>query len=579
MSAEPGIGSALRSALVDPVRRGTFNLRPHSAQAAGVALTVTGLFTLLIGAVLLATPLRGAGRLTGIDSGAGGGTITLPGVLVPITLALVGVCCAVLLTGALRGHPALTAAAAALSVVILAVIVAASRGADPMAGPTVLGYAAAGLTGVVAAALRRWRGGVVRDLIALLIPTTAALVLAQRAFREGALASGIRLDIVAVALVLTFLATLAIPVAIASGLAAVDAGVGLVTGLVTGLLSRVPAAVGYALGGVLAFGLVLVATVGPGSADLVGLVSGGVILAGAGAAWLLAGNRPGAIDDESPDGGPARPAVGRLALPAAYVLSAPVILGGLLGMVGVLIAAAAGPTVAEGVVGVREFLLTGAGPLLGRLALILALVWIGLRVRPGQPWLAGAAWVTAVAAAASTLDSAGWPWWSWTPGDTADALLLVSLVVIAWAAVRRRRLAVAVLLPVLVLTALLPQADALALPITLLVQGSATAVLVLGLVWSLLTEGAAAHRDTPLLSRDGALLLILGNLLFAATILMWASVGRQPLISGELQAAAGIGVEILGTALVLIVVLSLITGITGAPARTARAPGSPAGAR
>jgi len=558
VAAERGIRATLDSALVAPVRTGTFDLRRHSASAAGVAFAAAGLFALLLAAVVLATPLRSLGPLTGVDSGAGSGPIALPGALIPITLALIGCCLALVVTGALRGHLAIASGAVILAALVLAVILAAGGGTAPLSGPPLGGYAAVIGLVVIAALLRRWRGSVLRDLLAVLIPTLLALVLAERAFRAGATTSGVRVDVVAVAVVLTFLATLAIPVALNSGLAAVDVGVGLVIGVLTGLLTRTSRALTWLIGTASVVGMLWwnLREPWPGS-RLLAVACGAVSLAAVALVWSLTRARSVA------DPAAVREATGRIGLPACYVLAAPVIIGGVLGMAGVVLAATATPG-GRIVVPLRDFLLTGPGPALGRIAVIAGLLWIALRAgsrgRGGAGrHVAAAAGITAVIATAVALDTARWPWWSWSPAGTAVALLIA---VLTWAAIRWHRgnpLSPATLIVVLGLTALLHQADALALPVALLLQGSATAVLVVGLAWGMLTDGGAAHRRTRLLSRDAALLLILGNLLFTATILMWASVGRQPLIASELQAATSLGVAIFGTSLVLHLCASLLS--------------------
>lgn len=564
MTAEPGIRGTLRSALAEPVRSGTFDLRRHSAGAAGVAFAAAGLFTLLLAAIILATPLRSLGPLTGVDSGAGGGAITLPGALIPLTLALIGCCLALIVTGALRGHIAIASGAVIMAALVLAVILASAGGVDPVSGPPLAGYAVIVGLIVVAALLRRWRGSVLRDLVALLIPTMLALVLAERAFRAGAAISGVRVDVVAVAVVLTFLATLAIPVALNSGLAAVDVGVGLVIGVLTGLLARTPRALTGLIGTTIVLGVLLWNLREPWPASrLLTVACGGVSVALVALVWSLTRARSAA------DPTAVREATGGIGLPASYLLAAPVIIGGALGMAGVVLSATGTPGAAA-LVPVRDAFLTGPGPALGRVAVIAGLVWVALRAsgrgrtRSGrrgaaERHVAAAAGITAVIATAVALDAARWPWWSWSPAGTAVALLIAVLL---WAATRWRRgypVPSAPLIVVLGLTALLHQADALALPIALLLQGSATAVLVVGLAWGMLTDGGAAHRGTRLLTRDAVLLLILGNLLFAATIVMWASVGRQPLVASELQAAATLGVAIFGTSLVLHLSASLLS--------------------
>lgn len=553
MSNEPvGMLTSLRTAFLDPVRFGTLNLKGRSTQTAGITIGIAVLFALIIVAIILANPLRA----TAVLIAAPGETevLVIPEYLIPVVLALLGVSAALALTGAVRCSPLFALPLVAVSTLVLTAIVASSVNslADPQL--TIAAFALLGIAVALFIGARLRPGGVARDFLIFLVPLMASMALAQRGFTDIAAASGIRVDVVTVALALSFIAALALPIAIMSGFSAVDVGVGLVSGFAHGLgamihdrLMRVAIAV------VILIQIVLtISDLRDSSVRQHLLIAAATALACV-LVWSL-------LRIRSTREGAARGEAALLVAPTAYGLSFTVILGGVIGMVGLVL----GLTLVPGASATLQPVVTGflesPGPWLNRFAVIIGLVVFSATSRRSRPLLAGVAGVGALLLAGNSFAEAGV---SWSPQAFADVAFIG---VCAWflrETWSRRGRWMEVSGPAflaLALTFLLRQPDFLALPFTVVIGGSATAVIVVGLVWSFLTDGADPPRPSRRLGGDARLLLLLASFLFGATVVAWATIGRQPLLSEALGQATTLGVQSIGTALVVCVLLTLITG-------------------
>ena len=543
------LGRGLSTTLVTPVREGTFALREHSASAVGVAIVAAVVFGGLLVAIVAARPLRHSVDL--ISAPTASGLLAVPGFLVPALLAAATFAFALLIAGAIRCR-ALVAMPVVLVVLLLCFVLVASGSSSTIgARPPWEGYVLVALTGATAVAAGRWRGSVLRDVTVLVVLLEAIAVVCQRDLTRIATESGVRIDIATLALVLTFVTTLALPLSVASGLGAVDASAGLVLGVTRGLTGSLPRAALVVLALALGVWQWWVLLGGGWTRDrLLGWLSAGIVLMVCALIWWRC-RVPGTRDADDAVRSEAR----RFSLPVAYGLASAVLVGGLISLVGLGVHLATGRALDEVLAPVGDGLLGIGGITLARVVVVVFLAIAGVVLRRrGQGRAAALAWIDAILIASYAL-SATTPsamWWPWSLGAMAD-VGLIALTLLAGAVALRRR-ASSLLVPLVItlaLIALLRRADALSAPVTLIVGGSATAVLVVGLAWGFLTDGASAHRHTPGLPRDGRLLLLLGNFIFTAAVVAWAAIGLQSQPYDDLQAAANVGVQTLGTGLLV----------------------------
>ena len=562
------LGSGLSRTLVAPVRQGTFALRDVSAAAVAVAIVTAVVFTGLLIAVVAAPAIRTATTL--ISAPTPDQVMAIPAFLIPALLAALAFAFALLLVGALRCRALVCVLVAVGVLIVVTVLVAAGGSSTLNSSPPWAGYALIAITAAAVAVLRWRRSSVLRDTVVLLVLLLAIGFVCQRDFTVIATESGVRVDIAALALVLSFVTTLALPLSVASGLGAVDASLGVVLGLARGIAGAALAVI------VLLWQGWIIATSAWSAERMAGLVAGAGVLAVCVALWFASGVGRRARGGESDDttavdtADDARDQAGRWSLPVSYGLASAVILGGGIGLVGLGIHLATGLSADAAVSGVIDPLLGLPGITLARIGVLVFLVVMGVVLRRrGRALAAAMAWIDAVLIASYSLSATEVTaaWWHATPDSLADIGVIALVVGAVIALVRSPRAWMSLATPVLVIAcvlALLRRADVLSAPITLLAGGSVTAVLVVGLAWSLLTD-SGAHGNSPGLPREGRLLLTLGNFTFTAAVVAWAVLGLQAQPYDDLQAATALGVQTLGSALLIVVALvTARTGHTGA---------------
>lgn len=544
--------TSLRTTFVDPVRFGTLNLHRRSTQTAGITIGIAVLFSLVIVAILAANPLRASAEL--IAAPGETEVIVVPAYLIPAILALLGVSAALALTGAVRCSPLIALPLVVVSILVLTAIVVSSVNSSTNPYLTVAAFALLGIAIALFIGARFRPGGTARDFLIFLAPILSSMALAQRGFTEIATASGIRVDVVTVALALSFIAALALPVAVLSGFAAVDVGTGLVTGIARGLGTKIrPQAVMVVIGVlILTQSILTISDLRDSSVRQHVLIAGSTALACA-VVWTLLRIR-GAGEAT------ARDDAGSLAGPTAYGLSLTVILGGIIGMVGLVLGLTLVPGASVALQPVVTGFLDSPGPWLNRIAVIIGLVVLSAIMRRSKPLLAGVAGLGALLISVNSLSAAGVVWSPPVFADVAFIGVCAWFLRVLWFQRERWGELSGTALLALALTLLLRQPDVLAQPFTLVIGGSATAVIVVGLVWSFLTDGAEPARSPRGLGRDARLLLLLANFLFGATVVAWATIGRQPLLADALDQATTLGVQSIGTALIVSVLLTVTFG-------------------
>jgi hypothetical protein len=185
-------------------------------------------------------------------------------------------------------------------------------------------------------------------------------------------------------------------------------------------------------------------------------------------------------------------------------------------------------------------------------------VGAALLVRRGSVLLGAIAGVDAVVLATYFWVPSAISDWMWTPPSIGNVGLVVATVLaVAWT-IRRTwdGARMSFLLVLALLSSLVRQADFFALPVGFLIGASAVAVLVIGLVWGFLTDGGGAHQDTPGFPRDRRLLTVLGEFLFATTVVAWAVIGKDVGMAATLSSASAQAVLTLGSALIISVLLA-----------------------
>lgn len=201
---------------------------------------------------------------------------------------------------------------------------------------------------------------------------------------------------------------------------------------------------------------------------------------------------------------------------------------------------------------------------LGVLLMGLAL-WRFRGAQPAQAALLFGAGVMLIALTARFLSGGGLP-------DIADATALnltatAATIVAAMIMLARRTLTsarCAGLSALLVLSGLFAHRDVLDDPLSALLGMSGVAFILIGLIWTLLTGCAAANAGTARFPLPTRVMLILANLVFAATILAMASLVRGPdaeYATIDLKSFSDLGDLVLGTSLLIAVFVSVMMGI------------------
>ncbi len=118
----------------------------------------------------------------------------------------------------------------------------------------------------------------------------------------------------------------------------------------------------------------------------------------------------------------------------------------------------------------------------------------------------------------------------WTPESLALVATLASLALLVWILVTRR-VTLARLTGVtgaLLVAALFSHREFLSDPLAVIIGSAAVATVLLGFVWSLLTSYSAANETSHKYPQASRVLLVLGNAVFATTMLAYTSLARDP---------------------------------------------------
>lgn len=146
---------------------------------------------------------------------------------------------------------------------------------------------------------------------------------------------------------------------------------------------------------------------------------------------------------------------------------------------------------------------------------------------------------------------------------------VLALLVLGWLALRRSltRVRVGGVLTALLLSFIYPYRDVLDEPLSAVVGFSGIAVILFGLIWRILTDGAFTRRDSKAFPRAGRVLVFFATALIAVTGMAWDAIaGGRSALNGEGEAALGdlyLGLPLFITA----AIAALITAVRP-PART-----------
>jgi hypothetical protein len=550
-----------RMVFVRPVRYGTLDLSTHSRGVAGIAVGVAALYALTVASILLANPLRSVSSLK--VSLSSDGLVAVPGLLVPAVLCLLGVAFGLLLAGSQRSP---WWRRVLYLIVVWGALVSVAGFAVALGSSRPLGIASSALTVVVLLyCLAMWTGRTVPewDTAVLVVLASGILLAGYRSVILQTLIGTESGELITVSFILTQVASLALPIAFLSGVNAAEFGVSLVAWGGADIGRR---AVGRLVGPLVVIvvlgwqwqALVREAIDDFGSvSELVKQGLGAVILLILClAVWRFTHRGAGERVSSPVDVGAGSVTV---ALPVAYAITAPAFIAALLGA----LVASVGTLVSRQIVDPLTTLLDIVGSdafMTATRVLVIAGLAVGaaLLVRRGSVLLGAIAGVDAVVLATYFWVPSAISDWMWTPPSIGNVGLVVATVLaVAWT-IRRTwdGARMSFLLVLALLSALVRQADFFALPVGFLIGASAVAVLVIGLVWGFLTDGGGAHQDTPGFPRDRRLLTVLGEFLFATTVVAWAVIGKDVGMAATLSSASAQAVLTLGSALIISVLLA-----------------------
>lgn len=102
--------------------------------------------------------------------------------------------------------------------------------------------------------------------------------------------------------------------------------------------------------------------------------------------------------------------------------------------------------------------------------------------------------------------------------------------------------------------------DFVSSPLTAVIGTSGVALALFGFVWTFVADAGPTGVDSPGLQRDSRLLLFLAQTSFGLTVLGWVAVTRDPTGGFDLSASSDLGDATIGTALLVTVYLTLLTG-------------------
>lgn len=550
----------VRVVLVQPVRRGTLDVAGHSRGVAGIACAVAILYAMTVGSILVANPLRAASELeSSVDEA---GNLIVPTFLIPAVLCLLGVSFALLLSGSQRA-PWWRRILYLIAVEgILGSATAISVGFGERSWLTWVCCGLMALTLLYTIVVWLGRTPAATDAFVFLILCSGVLLTAYRTIVAQTLMGASNGSLVTVSLLLTFVGTLALPIAFLSGVNATAFGVSIISWAGDELGKRSAVIVGGAVVTIVLAWQWLSVVRGLLGAPfqwieaLAGLLAALVVVTASAGVWWLAHRSARAESASLVE--VAAAGVG-VALPVAYGLASAAMIGSFLGLIAVPLNSLVSAEALEPVFGLTDIVGSNVFVTSTRVAVVIGLLVAAiLLVRRGRHLLAGVAGVDAVVLASYFWLGRLLGGWLWTPSSIGNVgLIAATALLVAWAL--RRRLdpdRVGILLLMALLSALVRKADFFALPIGFLIGASATALLIVGLVWGFLTDGGDAHADARAFPKDRRLLVVLGTFLFGITIVAWAVIGKDVATSLVLSADAALGVQTIGSALIIAVVFA-----------------------
>lgn len=558
------IATIVGFAVVSPVRNGTLRLRDHPPAIAGITWVIAGVIAVLVGGIVAANPLRESAHLIAVVDESGSSIV--PDFLVPAFLFLLAVSIALVLAGSQRLRwwilrPLLLITCTA----ILGSLIATSATVSATLGTSSAWRLWVALAAVFAYCLLIWTGRTraATDFFVLLALCLFIAVASYRGFIAGMAVVDNRFDLAATMTLLLALNTLATPLAFISGLNATKLGSSITERAGDFVAQRTPVRVAS---------LILVAIIvwqgfgvmprlvqrwsafGPG--DIVGAALGSAsILSLCALMWWLAhreSGRPTVVEKDASE------IASTVAQPIAYGLAAPLLINTVLGLAATVLGRWEGPQSA--LLGSMRPLASDTAAGIARGLVVVGIVMVAVRmITRGRPRTAAILLVDAVLLAVvffavPLLHAANL---SWSAAALGDVGMAVGVVLFCWWGAHRT-ITVArmvVLYTVILLSALLRRADYFGVPFGFLLGASASAVLIVGLVWGFLTDGGEAHEGTRRTPRDGKLLLFMGSFLYGLAIAGWAVIGKQVELAEELTKSTELGVLTLGTGYIVIRIL------------------------
>lgn len=555
------VTSIIEVALVTPIREGTLHLRDHSPAAAGITWVVSGVIGALIVGMAAANPLRSVTDFVATVDLSGSNVV--PAILVPGTLFLLAVAIALVLAGTQRLRVWLRILLLVACLAILSDLIASSGTVDASS----LWISWTLLAGLIGYCVLIWTGrtrvGV--DFVVLFVLTVAITATSYRRFVAGTQSIDIRFDLMTTSTLLIALTSLAMPIAFTSGLAATKFGASILDEVASFAARRLrPVTASLLLVVIIAQQVVVVTPgllarwSGLGLVNAAGATAGGALTIGlCVAVWRLVHRWGGGGQVAEKD---VSHIASSAALPVAYALIAPLIISNLLGLIGSALTLGGSDAAQATVLRLVQASGGDTAVTVARVATVVGLIgagsWMISRHRPraAAVLLIDAIMLSSVLLAVPFLRAAHI---AWTVTDLATIGLALGFALLCWWLVRRSLTAVRLLFlyTLVLLSALMRQADYFEVPVEFVIGGSTIAVLVVGLVWGFLTDGGETHEDHPRSPRDGKLLFFLGRFLFSITIAAWAVIGKQVDLAGQLAKTTQLAVLTVGTGYLVAIVL------------------------
>ena len=140
----------------------------------------------------------------------------------------------------------------------------------------------------------------------------------------------------------------------------------------------------------------------------------------------------------------------------------------------------------------------------------------------------------------------------WSAEALSVVATLAAIGVTVWLVVTKRATTerLAAVTGALLIAALFAHREFISDPLAALIGSAATATILLGFVWALLTGSGPANGDSPGYPRPARVLLLLGNAIFGATVLAYVSLARDPESSLNLAPFVEVGAQSFGDPLI-----------------------------